>query len=138
MREDIINHAAKKTEEMSYVLVRSKLICDAMREEYGDRSESLIADMRKGKPPEPEVAWFIDETLWNEAPVVELYEAEGNCGPYPIMIQGVKGAYFAWQTEDDPVGLFTNLRDARRYVLSNWGACDGFRFAKRRRSSKSS
>jgi hypothetical protein len=60
-------------------------------------------------------------TLTNEAPVVEVFTAEQDLGPYPIVIRGVAGAYFVHAADRDEDGVFSELEEARSRLLRDYG-----------------
>src|SRR4051794_12481011 len=53
------------------------------------------------------------DTLKNEAPVVEVFTAEQDLGPYLVIIRGLAGAYFVDAVDRDEEGVFSDLEEAR-------------------------
>jgi hypothetical protein len=63
------------------------------------------------------------EALKNEAPEVASYQMVGSSGPYSVLIRGVPGAYFIESIEDDELGPFETLEQAKDALEFNyWGA----------------
>ncbi len=61
------------------------------------------------------------ETLMNDAPIVESFEAEQSKGTYTVSIRGVPSAYFVTAPEFDSDGVFSTLDDARDHADSEHG-----------------
>lgn len=59
--------------------------------------------------------------LFNNAPLVESFDAAQSNGPYPVSILGVPGAYFVTAPEFSAAGAFSTLEDARNYADSEHG-----------------
>jgi hypothetical protein len=52
------------------------------------------------------------DTLKNEAPAIEEFTAEQDCGPYLVVLRGVAGAYFVEAADHDDSGVFSELAKA--------------------------
>ena len=61
------------------------------------------------------------DTLKNEAPAIEEFAAEQDCGPYLILIRGVAGAYFVEAADHDDSGFFSELDEARSRLHFDFG-----------------
>lgn len=61
------------------------------------------------------------DTLFNDAPLVESFEAAQSNGPYPVSILGVPGSYFVTANEYAPAGAFSTLEEAREYADGEHG-----------------
>lgn len=61
------------------------------------------------------------DVLFNDAPLVESFEAAQSNGPYLVSILGVPGAYFVTAQEFSPVGAFSTLEEARACADSDHG-----------------
>lgn len=59
------------------------------------------------------------DTLVNDAPIVESFNAEQSKGIYEVVIRGVPGAYFVTAPEFESEGIFSTIEDAR-------GSADAF------------
>ena len=61
------------------------------------------------------------ETLINEAPIVESFDAEQDKGVYSVDIRGIDGAYFVQAIEFDDLGIFSSLEEARNRADLQFG-----------------
>jgi hypothetical protein len=61
------------------------------------------------------------DTLRNEAPVVEQFEAEQDKGAYYVTLRGIRGAYFVEAPESDDEGVFSTLAQAQRCLQLHYG-----------------
>jgi hypothetical protein len=112
-------YPTKKTEDVLHVLIRSRRIRDAIREQYGDRAPAVMAEIRKGyqgKEADRDDLQELISLVLSDAPVIDRYEAEGFYGEYFIDICGVKGAYYIRAGEGFEIGWFTTLAHARGYL----------------------
>ena len=90
-------YPTKKTEDVLHVLIHSRRIREAIREQYGDRAPAVMAEIRKGyqgKEADRDDLQELISLVLSDAPVIDRYEAEGFYGEYFIDILGGKGAYY--------------------------------------------
>ena len=61
------------------------------------------------------------DTLKNEAPAIEEFNAEQDIGLYLVVIRGVAGAYFVEAADHDDSGVFSELAEARSRLHFDFG-----------------
>ena len=98
---------------------------ESLLQKYGAETGQLIIHcFRAQEILPPELGGAIDNVvdfLVDEAPVVKEYGAEQDKGVYDVTIRGFTGAYFVHANEYDDSEVFLTLKEAKSYVMSEFG-----------------
>ena len=105
-------------------LCRQRPFNELIRKKYGKQANQILECFGAEKSLTPDLEAAADdaiEFLENEAPVVKEYEAEQDEGVYKVTIRGFSGVYFVQAIEYDDSEVFITLKQAKEYVMENYG-----------------
>ena len=117
-------HTDAKFAAACHSLVKSRIVREALQNEFGDKTKEVIRFLKNQEPLPSELMGAYDvivDFFNNEAPVVKEFEAEQDKGVYSVQIRGMSGAYFVWAPEYGDSEVFLSKKEAEDYVQLNFG-----------------
>lgn len=96
----------------------------AITKAYRAEASRILQIMEREEPLPEELSGAYDDVLdflRNEAPEVDVSEAEQGKGVYHVTIRGFPGAYFVTALEYDDSEVFPTRDAAESYIAKNFG-----------------
>ena len=111
-------------EESLPILSASEIISILLEDNFGPTSsKEMIKMMKKGKFI-GEIGYdlhdFLIDEIHNESEIAWEGEILGSEDEYSISVNGYHGIFFVRALEYDDYGFFSNINDAKSYILSEW------------------
>jgi|LauGreDrversion4_2_1035121.scaffolds.fasta_scaffold669048_2 hypothetical protein len=110
--------------EACQALARVPSLRQQIQKAYPADAPRILQILKLGEQLPDEFSGAYDlavEVLVNEAPEVQVFEAEQDKGVYQVTIRGFPGAYFVKAPEYDASEVFVTKNQARSYIYENFG-----------------
>ena len=124
MHDPLLCSFTKPIQDFYKVFSELQIVQTAIREEFGDSADLIIEALRAGHTlgdREDEVYYLIYDLIKSESGEADKIAAMGEF-EFDIRINEFGSSYWVSAIEFDDVGLFTSIKDAKRFACENYSS----------------